>query len=65
MFGILGKDTRKEVLFTIVGDRNMAHIVLMLLISKPTFTNPAVISPALVMNGRSHATVFLSSWDFE
>jgi hypothetical protein len=66
-FDIPGKVIRKRGMFTVVVpfgiNRQVVDICLMLLISKPRFTNTSEMSSAGVMNGRCHIRAFVGCWD--
>jgi hypothetical protein len=65
-FDILGKVIRKTGMFTAVvpsvGDRQVVNICLMLITSKPRFTNPPDMSSAGTETGRCHITDFIGFW---
>jgi hypothetical protein len=65
--GFLGKVSRKRGVFTVVvlsvGDRRVAEICLMLIISKPRFTSPSEIFSGGAVNGRCRITALIGFWD--
>jgi hypothetical protein len=64
---VLGKVIRKRGMFTIVvpsvDDQRVVDICLMLITSKPRFTNPPEISSTGIETGRCHITDFIGFWD--
>jgi hypothetical protein len=66
---VLGKVIRKRGIFTVAvpsaGDRRMVDICLMLITSKPRFTNPFQMSSAGAETGRFRIIAFMGFWDLE
>jgi hypothetical protein len=60
--------TRVRGMLTVVGpsagNQQVADICLMLITSKPRFTNPSEMSSVGVVNGRCRITAFIGFWDF-